>query len=120
SIFESAQIPTFVGLPANTPPTTAYTSVRFAPQSNVLTASPTAPVPRFRDVVPPNDCQVLDDCDASYFPKLRVDLLEALTYVTLQNAPSFINTRVLHIVNEGGGVLQWKARIIYNTQQDWL
>ncbi len=45
---ESAQIPSYFGLPANTAPAVANLSVSLAPVSTVATASLTAPIPALR------------------------------------------------------------------------
>src|SRR5215469_10475381 len=69
---ESAQFPTFIGLPNVTAPAVAQESISLAPVSAATTASSSAPVPRFAAVTPASDCSILGDCGAAYFPKLNV------------------------------------------------
>ena len=69
---ESAQFPTFIGLPQVTAAAVAQESVAPAPVSAVYTASTTAPIQRFAAVTPASDCALLGDCQAGYFPKLSV------------------------------------------------
>lgn len=116
SVRESAQIPTFYGLSSSR---TAIASVEIllAPLSTDLTASPSAPVPRFAAVAPPSDCSALNDCDAAFFPRLSVTA-QALDFRALANSapipkPVFVN-------NTGGGVLNWTVTVAYKSGSDWL
>lgn len=101
-IQESAQIPTFLGLDPGGPAAETTAAINLAPLSNVTTASG-APVPRFLEVTPPDDCTLLGDCGQAYFPKLRVD--SAGLQLTLPSAA----TGYIPIRNEGAGVLRWTA-----------
>jgi uncharacterized protein (TIGR03437 family) len=115
---ESAQIPTFVALPPNSPPAVASARVSFAPLSNVATASPSLPILRFRDVPPPVDCTVLRDCNASYFPRLFVDA-PPLTFSAPQGRAGFYQ-KFIRVLNEGGGAMVWSADIRYLSGDSWL
>jgi len=121
SEFESAQIPTWVYLPANTglDGVVATSQVTFAPMSTVGGASPTAPVPRFRNVPPPADCNVARDCNASYFPRLFVDPPSQPLNVQLPSAPGFYQ-RFFRVLNERGGIMPWTATIAYRNGSGWL
>lgn len=115
---ESAQIPTFVSLPPNSPETVASARISFAPISNLAVASPSLPILRFRDVTPPNDCTVLRDCNARYFPRLVVDA-PALTFSAPQGRIGFYQ-KFIRILNESGGAMVWTASIRYITGTGWL
>ncbi len=119
NIRESAQIPTFIGLPANSGPATAGESVMFAPVSTVSTASASAPIPRFAAVQPASDCAVLGDCSASYFPKLSVlpnpIALTGVAGGAMTSSPGYIP-----IQNAGSGEMAWTASVQYTTGSGWL
>jgi uncharacterized protein (TIGR03437 family) len=115
---ESAQIPSFFGVPANTPPAVANLSVSLAPVSTVTTASTTAPIPRFAAVQPPSDCATLGDCNASYFPQLQV------TAQPIQVSAAAGGKRVaageIIVANLRSGVLDWSATVTYTRGAGWL
>lgn len=115
---ESAQIPTFVSLPPNSPEAVASARVSFAPLSNLAAASASLPVLRFRDVVPPIDCAILRDCNAAYFPRLVVDA-PALTFSAPQGRIGFYQ-KFIRILNESGGAMVWSAAIRYVNGTGWL
>ncbi len=118
---ETAQFPSFLGLPAITDgsiPPTATIEVSLAPTSTVATAA-AAPVPRFSPIAPPQDCTALGDCTASYFPKLLVDPgPQALEFTAASGSGNQI--RYIRIVNEGGGVMNWAATITYKNGSGWI
>jgi uncharacterized protein (TIGR03437 family) len=117
TVQESAQIPTFIALAANTAPGTASASVTFAPLSTVGIATMTDPVPRFAAVTPPLDCTVEGDCSAAYYPHLKLNT----SSVNLQ-APSNGTPVVgfVPFVNSGGGTMQWTASVSYQTGSGWI
>ncbi|HEY1336077.1 MAG TPA: IPT/TIG domain-containing protein [Bryobacteraceae bacterium] len=117
---ESAQFPTFIGIANVTAPATAQEDVEIAPVSAAATASQSAPIPRFANVAPPSDCNVLNDCNASYFPHLQVDPGPPVTFTAYQNdapvgPPGYITLR-----NTGGGVMNWAAIVNYVNGSGWL
>lgn len=115
---ETAQIPSFFGIPANTPATVANLAVQIAPLSTVTSASTTAPIPRFAPVTPPSDCNALGDCSASYFPLLQVSSppLQATAVAGGRRvAEGWVTVR-----NMRGGVLEWSASITYANGAGWL
>jgi uncharacterized protein (TIGR03437 family) len=118
SVQESAQFPTFLGLPpgGNGVGTVANMAVSFAPISTVTVASP-GPIPRFVDMMPPSDCTALGDCNAGYFPHLEVDS-PALNFTAPANA--FLQTAYVRVHNNGGGLLNWTATITYQSGSGWL
>lgn len=117
---ESAQLPTFVGMPppAGGDPLIATWSVTFAPVSSVTVASPTASVPRFAAVVPATDCDALGDCNAAYFPRLLVEAFPPLEYSAVAGGGH--QAAYARIANEGGGLLVWRVVITYHEGAGWL
>src|SRR5579883_2966770 len=119
NVRESAQIPTFIGLPANSGPATAGESVMFAPVSTVSTASASAPIPRFAAVQPGGDCAALGDCSANYFPKLSV-LPNPITLTGVAGGAMTSDPGYIPIQNAGAGQMTWTASIQYTTGSGWL
>lgn len=117
---ESVQIPTFIGMPANTTPTTANESVTLAPVSNVVTASTSAPIPRFWPVVPSSDCASLGDCSASYFPKLSVTVAGSIQLTAIAGGAMTSDQGYIAIKNTAGGVMPWTATVQYINGTGWL
>jgi uncharacterized protein (TIGR03437 family) len=114
---ESAQFPTFIAIPSVTAPATASETVSFAPKSTVIAASTTAPVPRFAAAVPPNDCSLVGDCNANYYPKLTASTVGLTLTAT---AGTFSNNAYIAVDNTAGGTLNWSANVLYNQGSDWL
>jgi uncharacterized protein (TIGR03437 family) len=117
---ESAQIPTFIGMPANTTPATANETVTLAPVSTVTTASTSAPIPRFWAVAPASDCTPLGDCSAGYFPQLTVPVagpiqLTAIAGGAMTSAQGYIPVR-----NAAGGTMPWTVTVNYTNGSGWL
>jgi len=117
-IRESAQIPTFLSLtaPGFTGNTSAEESISLAPLSNVHVAA-NAPIPRFADVPPASDCPALGDCDADYLPHLFIDR-SSVSFNGYVNGPA--PTQYVRVRNEGGGLMEWTARIIFENGAGWL
>jgi uncharacterized protein (TIGR03437 family) len=114
--YESAHIPLWIFLPANTAAdgTVAQAEVSFAPL--VSGGSSSAPIPRFRLVEPGSDCGVVRDCDSSYFPRLFVDA-PALS-ATVPNVRGFYQ-KFIRVLNDRGGLMFWTARISYQDASGW-
>jgi uncharacterized protein (TIGR03437 family) len=116
---ETAQFPTFLGLPPN-PNRSVETnfSIHLAPVSTVITQSATAWIPRFIETTPPPDCTLLGDCEANYFPQFEVDTRPIqLSVAAGQQAVRYIPVR-----NAGSSVLRWHATISYppGTPSNWM
>jgi len=118
---ETAQFPTWLGLApqsVNAPIDTSET-ITLAPVSKVITASATAPIPRFIESTPPQDCIMLGDCGAAYQPQLFVQNAP-LTFT----GPSGTADEVGNIIirNTGSGALQWSVSAVYpsGTPTGWL
>ena len=116
---ETAQFPTFLGLAPNTVSTAVQTfeSVSFAPASGVTVASATDPIPRFVAWTPPNDCGIIGDCGATYFPQLTVNTA-SLQYTL--SAGALNQTQYVPVNNSGGGILYWTASLSYTNGGGWL
>jgi len=114
---ESAQIPNFFAIPADSPPSTSSGSLSLAPVSSVPTASATAPIPRFVAVTPPSDCTADKDCNASYLPLLQVTASSLVTTKVAGGPQSAAG--VIQVKNARGGVLDWTASIAYATGSGW-
>lgn len=116
---ESAQFPTFLGLAANAVQTAIQTaeSVTYAPVSTVVTASTNAPIPRFLAIQPLNDCGIIGDCGASYYPQLNVTTTPLL-FTLPAGSPNQVQG--LPVLNGGAGVLYWTASIAYISGGGWL
>jgi uncharacterized protein (TIGR03437 family) len=119
SVIESAQFPTFVSVPNATAAAVAQERISYAPVSGVMSASTSAPVPRFTAPTPPSDCTVLGDCQAGYFPKLSIAptsvQLTAIAGAAMTSGPGYIP-----IQNSGGGIMNWTALVSYTTGSGWL
>ncbi len=117
SALESAQFPTFIAMSRVTAPATASETVSFAPVSTVLTASTTAPVPRFEALTPANDCTLVGDCNANYFPKLSA-VTAGLSLTATAGGTS--NNAYIAVDNVAGGTLKWAANVLYSQASGWL
>ena len=119
NVRESAQFPTFLGLTGfSGSSTTAFANLSFAPVSTVQVAA-AAPIPRFVNVTPPSDCPALGDCNASYFPHLRINApAGGLNFSAAQNA--FLQTAYIEVQNSSQGDLNWTATVTYQSGTGWL
>jgi uncharacterized protein (TIGR03437 family) len=74
-------------------------------------------MPRFAPSVPPSDCSVLSDCQASYFPHLSVDPtpIQLTAVAGLNSQFGYIPVR-----NSGGGLMIWNAGATYQNGSAWL
>ncbi len=119
NVLESAQFPTFLGLAPSTVNAPIFTGadVTLAPVSTVQTATSTDPIPRFMAVSAPNDCGIVGDCTANYFPRLYVDTTPLNFAARTASSYQVGYTRVL---NQGGGVLHWSTSVTYINGSGWL
>jgi uncharacterized protein (TIGR03437 family) len=118
SIQESAQFPTFLALaPFSGADVQTVENVSLAPISTVYKATATDPIPRFQQITIPEDCTIVGDCNAGYFPRLSV--VEPSVSYTAQ-AGSATQTQYIAIRNASGGVLQWTASLTYTNGSGWL
>jgi uncharacterized protein (TIGR03437 family) len=118
SIQESAQFPTFLALaPFSGNAVQTSEEVSLAPISTVQTPTAKDPIPRFIQIEVPEDCTVVGDCNAKYFPRLFV--AEASLGYSAQ-AGGNTQTQYVTIQNPSGGVLQWNASLKYTNGSGWL
>jgi uncharacterized protein (TIGR03437 family) len=118
SIQESAQFPTFLalaGFSGNAVQTVE--NVSLAPISTVQTGTATDPIPRFQQIAVPEDCTIVGDCNASYFPKLSLQV-SSVSYAATVGGET--QTQYIAIENPSGGVLQWTASLKYTNGAGWL
>jgi uncharacterized protein (TIGR03437 family) len=121
AMLESAQFPAFVSVPNATAAAVGQEGLSYAPVSTVMSASVSAPIPRFTagTGTPPSDCTVLNDCQAGYFPKLSIDptyvQLTAIAGGAMTSGPGYIPVQ-----NAGGGIMNWTALVSYATGSGWL
>ena len=110
---EFALIPVFVTLPANSASigSVASATVSFGPLSRDPAATRSAPVPRYLDLQATPDCRALNDCNASYFPRLAVGAQE-LTFNYEQGTRTFAS-HYITVKNESGGLMRWVASVTY-------
>jgi uncharacterized protein (TIGR03437 family) len=115
---ESAQFPTFLALaPFSGADVQTVENVSLAPISKVYMATATDPIPRFQQVPIPEDCTIVGDCNASYFPRLSV-VEPSVSYTALAGGAT--QTQYIAVRNASGGVLQWTASLTYTNGSGWL
>ncbi len=115
---EFAQFPTVLGLaPGASTGVQTFEDVSLAPVSTVYTATSTDPIPRYQALAPTSDCNLLNDCGASYFPKLFVDTTPL--QFTAQAGSNF-QAAYTRVNNQGGGNMFWTATIRYTNGSGWL
>jgi len=119
SVHESAQFPTFLGLPTVDNDSVAIASERvsFGPNSTVFTASATDPVPRFTALNPQPDCASIGDCGVN-FPVLSLRSSRPLEFTATSG--SVLQTIAAQINNRGGGIMRWSASVTTTTGSKWL
>jgi uncharacterized protein (TIGR03437 family) len=119
SVQESAQVPTFLGLAPSRGGASVVTgqSANLAPVSDVITASPAAPIPRFIEAEPGSDCPAVNDCSAGYFPRMTVFAPERLEMTAVAGSRT---TKYIQVRNAGSGVLRWSASATYAGASNWL
>jgi uncharacterized protein (TIGR03437 family) len=118
SIQENAQFPTFLALaPFSGQSIQTVENVSLAPVSTVQTATAKDPIPRFQQIVIPEDCTIVGDCNAAYYPRLLV-LDTSMSFTAPAGGQT--QTQYLAIENPTGGVLQWTASVAYTNGSDWL
>jgi len=119
SVQESAQFPTFLSLPKFSGDTVQTTEdISLAPVSTLFTASTTAPIPRFISVAPPEDCTLVGDCGANYFPRLHTNVSTPLNF-TIPVGGGF-QVGYIQVNNTGGGVMDWNVTVKYANGSGWL
>jgi uncharacterized protein (TIGR03437 family) len=118
AIIETAQFPTFLGLPpdGNRKASETNQTAYLAPQSAVITASPVEPLPRFAVTEPPPDCGIVGDC-STYLPSLALDRT-SLQFTAAAGGATQQDYFIVH--NTGGGAMRWTVTIAYGSGSGWL
>ncbi len=103
---ETAQIPTWLG------------AVPFSADKTLQPAESVflAPITLFKSVTPQNDCGILADCKAGYFPQLFVDTTPIQVTLPLNQTQSFVPA----VGNKGSGAMPWTASVQYTTGSNWI
>ena len=122
NVVETAQFPTFISLPRFTPPTVSQETIALAPVSTVITASKTAPIPRFTAVAAQSDCQIFGDCAAPVVagPSLVVEATPIHISAVEAGGPMNGSPGSFRIHNTGGGSMPWSIYAIYQEGTHWL
>lgn len=122
SRLESAEIPAWVAVPPrfDTPfgESVVQPTVALAPVSEVEGTHATAPIPRFRPLNPIPDCDLIGDCSAAWFPKMRINAPSPLNFTAA--AGGGVQIGYGGIVNDGGGLLQWRVTARTRQGAGWL
>jgi uncharacterized protein (TIGR03437 family) len=109
---ESAQIPVFIGVPFGTAPAIAQETLSYGPISN-------GPIVRFVNVPPGDDCSLVGDCNATYYPRLTVDSLP-IRFTAIAGGAPFELPGYIRVVNDGGGAMPWTATVQYTNGAGWV
>jgi uncharacterized protein (TIGR03437 family) len=119
---ESAEIPAWVAVPPrfDTPhgESIVRPTVLLAPVSENDGPHPAAPVPRFKPVSPAADCSLAGDCNAAWFPRMRLVEPSPLNFSAA--AGSGIQIGNAGIRNDGGGLLEWRVSTRVKQGSNWL
>lgn len=120
SVVETLHIPAWIVMPPDCPSTSYLIEqeVHLAPLSDVDGPSGTLPIPRFLPQETGNDCSILADCQAPYFPKLGLHV-NGPTEFTLVSGGRFGRGDAI-VSNEGGGLLAWRVSVRYHKGDGWV
>ncbi|MGC4050428.1 MAG: hypothetical protein QM757_13705 [Paludibaculum sp.] len=118
---ESAQIPLWLFLPTDQFITEGLVTqtVTLGPISTLTGSVAGAPIPRYKATTVTNDCHLLGDCNANYFPKMEVTPTRTPEEFTAPSGSAAQSGYVL-VHNIGGGLLQWRVLARYATGTGWL
>lgn len=121
AILESAQIPLWLFLP-----TDQYIdggiitqTLSLGPLSSVAGSVAGAPIPRYKASIVTNDCKLVGDCEAYYYPKMEITPTRTPEDFSAPSGASAQSGYVL-VHNIGGGLLQWRVLPRYLTGQGWI
>jgi len=122
-LVQSATIPSFISVPPGLVQT--YTQINqdvvLGPSSTSLSTVPLAVIPRFVPDPAPNDCSVVGDCGAYYFPQLTSNVSTMVVNMTSLDG---IKSQNFVLGNGGAGNFLWTATVKYlsgNTNNyQWL
>lgn len=117
---ESAQLPAWVIFPPDwrSGGPVLRSQVSLGPVSLARGAQALAPVPRFAPNTAGNDCPLVNDCAALYFPHLRVTPITPTDFTAPSGAGHQIGSVIVE--NTGGNLLEWRVTVRYINGQDWM
>ncbi|MGJ5820343.1 IPT/TIG domain-containing protein [Paludibaculum fermentans] len=118
---ESAQIPLWLFLPTDQFVTEGVITqtVSLGPVSTLTGSVAGAPIPRYRPTAVTNDCHLLGDCNANYFPKMEITPTRTPEEFTAPSGSAAQSGYVL-VHNIGGGLLQWRVLARFVNGAGWL
>lgn len=118
---ESAQIPLWLFLPTDQFINEGLVTqtVTLGPISTLTGSVTGAPIPRYKSTTVTNDCQLLGDCNANYFPKMEITPTRTPEEFTAPSGSAAQSGYVL-VHNIGGGLLQWRVLSRYVNGAGWL
>jgi len=118
--WESAHLPVWVAIPkGDGTPIIATAKVSFAPASTLDTASTSAPVPRFREVMPKPDCSITKDCSLTTLEPILSLNKDAVSFTGVAGRAGFY-FQTVQVKNTGGGLMLWAASVEYRSGAAWL
>ena len=114
---ESAELPSFFSFTSTggVIPPAGTVSVVIGPVSTVASATAADPIPRYVNVAPPVDCNLMNDCAS--FPSMRIQA-PTLDFTAVPGGPS--QDQWVFVTNDGGGALVWTATAAYQSGSGWL
>ncbi|MBI5282719.1 MAG: hypothetical protein HY858_13625 [Candidatus Solibacter usitatus] len=121
AMIENAQIPAWIFLPSGLPNAVSVVkqTVSLAPISDVSGTVPVGgAIPRYRLTAVQTDCGYHGDCNAPYFPKLKITPTGSTAFTAASGSGAQIGNILVH--NDGGSVLEWQATVRYRSQTGWL
>ena len=109
---QSVTIPTYAYMPSGAVQTATQIGqdVILAGTSSTLETNAVAVIPRYVPVTPANDCLVVGDCNAGYFPKLAVN---ANVFDVTMTTLDIVKQLFVSLTNSGGGNFLWTATVTY-------
>ncbi len=119
-MLESLHVPAWIVMPPDCPSTSYLVEqeVHLAPLSEAEGPSATLPIPRFTPQQTVDDCMVLSDCSAPYFPKLGI-YVNGPTEFKLVSGGAFGRGDAI-VSNHGGGLLAWRVSVRYHQGSGWV
>lgn len=117
---ESAQFPAWIVMPPDwrSGGPVLRSQVSLGPVSTARGALPTAAVPRFSPNIARNDCPIVDDCAAAYFPRLRTVPISPSEFTAPSGSGHQIGSVIVE--NTGGDLLEWRVSVRYLNGAGWV
>lgn len=121
AILESAQIPLWLFLPTDQyiDGGTITQTLSLGPLSSTAGSFTGAAIPRYQASVVSNDCKLVGDCEATYYPKMEITPTRTPEDFIAPSGSAAQSGYVL-VHNIGGGLLEWRVLPRYITGQNWI